>query len=87
MTQKQGTIIVFMLVALLLTALSTAFFTIQPHFQSEEWEYTIEGIPDLQFKEVLDDLGTSGWEIVSARRARNSRDQMMYECILKRRAR
>lgn len=50
------------------------------------WQYKVESIPDLEWDTMARDLGDSGWEIVSCRRARDDRkDKMLYECIFKKR--
>lgn len=52
---------------------------------AEGWEYTITAPSDYDFEEAMNDLGEQGWQLVFARRARDSiTDRMMYECILKR---
>ena len=51
----------------------------------KEWEYKIESPSDTGFVKEMDALGDEGWELVFARRARNSLDKYFYEVILKRR--
>jgi hypothetical protein len=53
--------------------------------RSVAWEYSIESVPDVLFVETMDKLGVEGWELVSARRAKDSEsDNFSYECIFKR---
>jgi hypothetical protein len=53
--------------------------------QAVVWEYKIESVPDLAFTETMDQLGTNGWELTAARRAKDSTtDDFSYECIFKR---
>lgn len=49
------------------------------------WEYSVVGVPDIDFEEMMSALGGDGWELVFARRARDDNDNMLYECIFKRR--
>jgi len=48
------------------------------------WEYMIASVADLKFGEEMKLAGENRWELVFARRASNSRDEMMYECIFRR---
>jgi hypothetical protein len=52
------------------------------------WDYMIQSVPDLSFTDVMTELGSTGWELVFARRASNGetgdRMVMSYECIFKR---
>ncbi|WP_163665058.1 DUF4177 domain-containing protein [Adonisia turfae] len=53
--------------------------------QRANWEYKIESVPDLIFEEVMDEMGSDGWELAFARRANNSlTDEVNYEVIFKR---
>lgn len=49
------------------------------------WEYSVVGVPDLEFEAMTAALGSAGWELVFARRASNEAGDMLYECIFKRR--
>jgi hypothetical protein len=53
-----------------------------------KWDYMIQNVPDLSFTDVMTELGSTGWELVFARRASNGdtgdRMVMSYECIFKR---
>ena len=53
--------------------------------QAAVWEYKIVGVADLTFTEMMDQLGSDRWELVSARRAKESlTDDFSYECIFRR---
>lgn len=53
--------------------------------QAVVWKYKIESVPDLAFTETMNQLGTEGWELTAARRAKDSTtDDFSYECIFKR---
>ncbi len=49
-----------------------------------KWEYKVESVPDTSFATTMNKLGAEGWEVVFARRARNSLDEFSYEMIFKR---
>jgi hypothetical protein len=50
-----------------------------------EYEYKIASVPDLTFTPTMDQQGADGWELVFARRAKDSdTDSFAYECIFKR---
>lgn len=55
--------------------------------QPVQFEYKVDSIPDLEWEEKGKELGKEGWELVFARRARDSSDNFLYECIFKRQAR
>lgn len=40
--------------------------------QPSIWEYKIVSVPDLTFMETMDQIGSDRWELVSARRAKDS---------------
>lgn len=48
------------------------------------WEYQVRSIDDASFTEQMDRQGDLGWELVFARRAKDSGDTFAYECIFKR---
>lgn len=48
------------------------------------WEYYIRGIRDSTWTTEMDLLGKNGWELITARRAQDSKGDMQYECIFKR---
>jgi hypothetical protein len=78
MTKLQGNIIII----LLLVALGFPFLGfIKP---TPKWEYKVETPMDALFITSMDNYGESGWELVSARRAKGALDQYGYECIFKR---
>ncbi|MBN8561064.1 MAG: hypothetical protein J0L70_11105 [Leptolyngbya sp. UWPOB_LEPTO1] len=53
--------------------------------QAAVYEYKIESVNDLIFTETMNTMGTQGWELVFARRAKDSStDDFAYEIILKR---
>lgn len=53
--------------------------------QAVFYEYKIHSVPDLTFAETMNVQGSEGWELVFARRAReSSSDDFTYECIFKR---
>jgi len=53
--------------------------------QATLWEYKIVSVPDLTFTETMDRIGSDRWELVSARRAKDSTtDDFSYECIFRR---
>ena len=54
--------------------------------QPVAYEYAIESIPDLEWGTKAQELGKQGWELVFARRATDSDNNYMYECIFKRQA-
>jgi hypothetical protein len=59
-----------------------------PKVSPERWEYKIADVPDTAFTSQTNDLGHSGWELVSARRASDGSDTSptySYEMIFKRR--
>ena len=49
-----------------------------------KWDYNIVAVPDMEFDETMAKLGGDGRELVLGRRARDSADDMMYECVFKR---
>jgi hypothetical protein len=50
-----------------------------------EYEYKVSSVPDSTFTTSMDQEGAQGWELVFARRARDSTtDTFAYECIFKR---
>lgn len=51
----------------------------------ERWEYIVVALPDPSFEADAKKLGDEGWEIITARRASNERDEYSYEVIAKRR--
>lgn len=53
--------------------------------QAVEYEYKVQSVPDLTFTESMNRIGADGWEMVFARRAKDSgTDDFSYECIFKR---
>lgn len=48
------------------------------------WEYEVFVIGDAEWGTRALAIGESGWEIVTARRASDSSDNVAYECIAKR---
>lgn len=53
--------------------------------QAVVYEYKIDSVPDLTFTETMNVQGSEGWELVFARRAKeSSSDDFTYECIFKR---
>ena len=53
--------------------------------QAVVYEYKIASVPDLTFTETMNVQGSEGWELVFARRAKeSSSDDFTYECIFKR---
>lgn len=55
--------------------------------QPTQFEYMVDSIPDLEWGSKAQELGKEGWELVFARRARDSGDKFLYECIFQRQAR
>ncbi|HWD39102.1 MAG TPA: hypothetical protein VG944_09665 [Fimbriimonas sp.] len=54
--------------------------------RSRSWEYKLEDIPDAEFNDELNQMGSKGWEMIFARRASGG-DQdptTNYEVIFKR---
>lgn len=51
---------------------------------TKKWEYTIQSPDDHSLDEELNTLGTSGWELVFARRATNYSGTAKYEMIFRR---
>lgn len=51
-----------------------------------QWDYMIKGVPDLVFSLIMTELGSAGWELVFARRAKGDTG-FLYECIFKRKRR
>ena len=49
-----------------------------------KWEYKVGSVKDLDWETTGNELGSQGWEIINARRARDSLDNYSYECIWKR---
>lgn len=57
----------------------------QPQADPVQWEYKVEAVPDLSFTEAMNRYGAEGWDLVTARRARDPvTDEFSYECIFKR---
>ena len=54
------------------------------HAPAPRWEYSVKGIPDLNFESQSNDLGAEGWELVTARRAQGADEKMLYEMVFKR---
>ena len=53
--------------------------------QAVVYEYKIDSIPDTSFTETMNQTGNDRWELVFARRAKDSdTDKFSYECIFKR---
>jgi hypothetical protein len=48
------------------------------------WEYQIKNVGDTSFMEEMNQQGELGWDLVFARRAKDSGDTFAYECIFKR---
>lgn len=48
------------------------------------WEYKAIAPSDLSLIEEMNAAGAEGWEMVFARRARDSGDNMVYEMLMKR---
>ena len=49
----------------------------------QRWESRIESVPDLLFTDAMNTQGEDGWELIFARRARDSvTDSFSYEVIL-----
>jgi hypothetical protein len=80
----QGLLIPVLLAGILGVQLLSIMVTAMSQPGTVEWEYMIEGVPDRFFTEEMDDFGADGWELVTARRARNSDGVYSYECIFKR---
>lgn len=77
------TVSVLALVGILLVLLSNAI--LGQKLQPVVWEYKIESINDLVFSSTMNRLGEDGWDLVFARRAKDSTiDSFSYECIFKR---
>jgi hypothetical protein len=81
--------VVGLLTALLLANLSSVFLLLKLLPQPEatvipKWEYKCESVPDTSFERGMNALGEDGWEVVAARRAKGSDDDMSYEMVLKR---
>lgn len=79
----------FIVIMLFLILLALVFEPLVERFTSPvsqtTWEYRIDSINDLHFQSEMNSLGEEGWELVFARRARNSiTDEFSYECIFKR---
>jgi hypothetical protein len=55
--------------------------------QPTQFEYMVDSIPDLEWGSKAQELGKEGWELVFARRARDSADSFLYECIFQRQVR
>jgi hypothetical protein len=49
-----------------------------------KWEYDVVSIGDLEWDSKGLELGSEGWEILTARRASDSSNNFSYECIVKR---
>ena len=48
------------------------------------WEYQVKNVGDTSFTEEMNLQGELGWDLVFARRAKDSGDTFGYECIFKR---
>jgi hypothetical protein len=78
MTYAQANVII----GLLMAGLGLPFLSwIRP---IPRWEYVIENPGDSTFESRMDDLGSEGWELVSARRATSEFGPARYEMIFKR---
>jgi hypothetical protein len=74
---KTQIITAIMLAALLLIAVNSTF--------GNGFTYYIESVPDTGFSKEMNRLGADGWELVFARRAKDSdSDSFAYEMIFKR---
>jgi hypothetical protein len=81
--------VVALLSGLLVVNLIAVFLLLQLLPQSEvavvpKWEYRCESVSDSYFESGMNRLGAEGWEMVAARRASGSDDEMSYEMIFKR---
>jgi hypothetical protein len=78
-------VIAFVLVLVLLALAGQMFLN---RALPEQWQYTVAAPKDEDLSAVVNKLGASGWELVSARRASDgdSKDpKMSYEMIFKKR--
>ncbi len=76
---------IVLLLAILLVLIANLFAINK--FQFTLWEYKIESVEDLVFDQVMQRMGSEGWELASARRAlagEDSSSRGIYECIFKR---
>lgn len=60
---------------------------VKVNVQPNKFEYLVDSIPDLEWGSKAQELGEEGWELVFARRARDSGDKFLYECIFQRQIR
>lgn len=74
-------------IALISVLLAANFAKLQQIRTMDEvgWEYDVVTIGDDEWDSAADKVGSQGWEIVSARRASDARNNFAYECIVKRR--
>lgn len=78
-TRLQGTVIICLL--LISIGLIPMLRYIRP---IEKWEYMVEAVQDDFIDTRMAILGSSGWELVSARRATSENKEVCYEMIFKR---
>ena len=83
MSESKTTSVASVASALLLAALLTVQVTPREE-QPPRWEYDVVSIGDAEWHSKAQDLGSAGWEIVTARRASDSDGNFAYECIVKR---
>jgi len=50
----------------------------------QKWEYAVDSIPDMEWETKGKEIGQSGWDMVTCRRASDGNDNFAYECIFKR---
>lgn len=75
------------ILAVIASLMMLSTFTVQetvPKAGITKWEYKVDSVKDLEWSSTGNRLGRDGWEIISARRARDSFDNFSYECIMKR---
>lgn len=87
-TNTQGRIIILLLITGLIVPQIQRILpdSAPPIFKEPipSWEYKMAYPSDYTFETELDKLGSMGWEMTFARRARGSDDEMGYECIFRR---
>lgn len=71
-----------LLVAMCLGLAYGRFFPVERRAQA--WEYSVVYVPGSTMAADLNEAGSLGWEVVSARWAKTSDDQWGYELIMKR---